>query len=299
MNLHQLKVFYEVAKSGSFSSAAQTLLLTQPAVTWQMKSLEGLYEVKLFEKMGKKIALTEEGKVLFDFADRILNLTRQAEAALADLKGLSRGFLKVDSTFTFGDFYLPDLLSAFHKKYPKIAVQVTTGNSSQIIENTLLHKNDIAFAARDPHHEKLEAREFTSDRLVAIVSPAHSFARRKSISLKEIEGQPLILRERGSSPRRMLDEILEQRRISANVITESASTSAIKKMVEKGIGMSILSQQVVKKELQAKILKQLPFSDVDIAYTFYFIYHKDKYVSHALKAFLDIAMEFSRRGWPE
>jgi DNA-binding transcriptional LysR family regulator len=299
MNLHQLKVFYEVAKSGSFTSAAQTLLLTQPAVTWQMKSLEGLYEVKLFERMGKKIALTEEGKVLFDFADRILNLTRQAEAALADLKGLSRGFLKVDSTFTFGDFYLPDLLSAFHKKYPHIAVQVTTGNSSQIIENTLLHKNDIAFAARDPHHEKLEACEFTSDRLVAIVSPAHSFARRKSISLKEIEGQPLILRERGSSPRRMLDEILEQRRISANVITESASTSAIKKMVEKGIGMSILSQQVVKKELQARILKQLPFSDVDIAYTFYFIYHKDKYVSHALKAFLEIAMEFSRKGWPE
>jgi DNA-binding transcriptional LysR family regulator len=299
MNLHQLKVFYEVAKSGSFSSAAQTLLLTQPAVSWQMKSLEGLYEVKLFEKMGKKIALTEEGKVLFDFADRILNLTRQAEAALADLKGLSRGCLKVDSTFTFGDFYLPDLLSAFHKKYPHIAVQVTTGNSSQIIENTLLHKNDIAFAARDPHHEKLEACEFTSDRLVAIVSPAHSFARRKSISLEEIEGQPLILRERGSSPRRMLDEILEQRKISANVITESASTSAIKKMVEKGIGMSILSQQVVKKELQARILKQLPFSDVDIAYTFYFIYHKDKYVSHALKAFLDIAMEFSRKGWPE
>jgi DNA-binding transcriptional LysR family regulator len=299
MNLHQLSVFYEVAKSGSFSSAAQTLLLTQPAVTWQMKSLEGLYEVKLFERMGKKIALTEEGKVLFDFADRILNLTRQAEAALADLKGLSRGSLKVDSTFTFGDFYLPDILSAFHRKHPKISVQVTTGNSTQIIENTLLHKNDVAFAARDPHHEKLEAREFTSDRLVAILPPAHPLARRKSISLKEIEGQPLILRERGSSPRRILDEILEQRRISPRVITESASTSAIKKMVERGVGISILSQQVVKKELQARVLKQMPFSDVDIAYTFYFIYHKDKYLSHALKAFLDIAMEFSRKGWPE
>src|SRR4030042_1307603 len=299
MNLHQLKVFYEVAKAKSFSAAAKTLYLTQPAVTWQVKNLEESFDMKFLDRIGKKILLTEEGKVLFDFADRILNLTRQAEEALSDLKGLSRGTLKIASTYTFGDFYLPALLQTFHGKYPKIAVQVSTGNTSQTIENTLLHKSDLAIAASDPKNKKLQVREMTTDLLVGVVSPSHPFARRKSISLKELNGQPLILREKGSSPRRIIDEILGQKGISPEIIMESASTSAIKKMVEGGIGMAILSQQVVKKELQAQSLKKLPFSDAEIVYRFYLIYHKDKSLSRALKAFIDAAIEFSRRPWPD
>lgn len=299
MNLHQLRVFYEVAKAKSFSAAAEKLYLTQPAVTWQVKNLEESFDLKFLDRIGKKNLLTEEGKVLFDFADRILNLTRQAEEALADLKGLSRGNLRIASTFTFGDFYLPALLEVFHKKYPKIVVQVSTGNSSQTIENTLLHKTDLAIAAYDPKNEKLKVWEMTTDLLVGVVSPSHPFARRKSIALKELNGQPLILREEGSSPRRIIDEILAEKRISPVIIMESASTSAIKKMVESGVGMAILSQQVVKEELKGKSLKQLSFNDARIAYRFYLVYHKDKYLSRAVKAFIDVAMGFSQKGWPK
>lgn len=299
MNIHQLRVFYEVAKAGSFSAAAEKLHLTQPAVTWQIKGLEDSYDLKIFDRTGKKVLLTEEGKILFDYADRILNLNRQAEEALIDLKGLSRGTLRIDSVFTFGDYYLFSMLRDFHKKYPKITLQINTGNTRQIIENTLLHKNDIAFVAQDPGYDKLEAQEFTSDLLVGIVHPTHRFARRKSISLKELNGQPLILREQGSFPRRILDEILKKRGISPRIIMESASTMAIKKMVESGNGMAILSQQVVKKELLAKSLIELPLSDAEITYRFYLIYHKDKYFSRALKAFMDVAAEFSQRPWPD
>lgn len=299
MNLHQLRVFYEVVKAKSFSAAAEKVHLTQPAVTWQVKNLEEYYELKFFERIGKKIMLTQEGKILFNFADQILNLSRQAEEALADLKGLSRGSLRIDSVFTFGDYYLSTLLEAFHKKYPQIAIQVHTGNTSQIIENTLLHKNDIAFVAYDPKNDKLKAREVISDLLVGIISPQHRFGRRKSIAIKELNGEPLILREQGSSPRRILDEIFKKKAVSPVIIMESASTSAIKKMVESGIGMAILSRQVVKKELLTKSLKELPFSDAEIAYRFYFIYHKDKYFSRALKAFMDVALELSRKPWPD
>jgi DNA-binding transcriptional LysR family regulator len=293
MKFHQLRVFYEVAKEKNFSAAAANLSLTQPAVTWQVKNLEEYYELRLFERTRKKITLTAEGKILFDFADQIFNLSRQAEEALADLKGLSRGALRIDSVFTFGDYYLPTLLEAFHKKYPQIAIQVHTGNSSQIIENTLLHKNDMAVVAHDSQNENLVAREFISDLLVGIVSPRHPFARRKSIALKELNGQPLIFREQGSSPRRILDEILKKKGISPLIIMESASTSAIKKMVEGGIGMAILSRQAVKEEVRAKSLRELPFTDVEIAYRFYLIYHKDKYFSRALKAFMNVAMEIA------
>jgi DNA-binding transcriptional LysR family regulator len=295
MNLHRLRVFYEVAKAKSFSSAAQKLYLTQPAISWQVKNIEEYYDLKFFERVGKRIVLTEEGKILFNFADQIFNLSRQAEEALADIKGLSRGALKIDSVFTFGDYYLPTLLELFHKKYPQIGLQIHTGNTSQIIENTLLHKNDIAFVAYDPENDQLAAREFISDLLVGIVSPRHPFAGRKSIPLKELHGQPLILRERGSSPRRIVDEILKKRGISPMIIMESASTAAIKKMVESGIGMAILSRQVVKEEVLKKSLRELPFTDAEIAYRFYLIYHQDKYFSRTLKAFMDTSMELSFR----
>jgi DNA-binding transcriptional LysR family regulator len=149
--------------------------------------------------------------------------------------------------------------------------------------------------ARDPENEMLVAREVLSDLLVGIVHPRHPFARRKSILLEELNGQPLILREQGSSPRSLVDAILKKRGVSPVIIMESASTSAIKKMVEGGTAMAILSRQVVKKEVLAKSLKILPFSDVEIAYRFYIIHHRDKYFSRALKAFMDTAMELSPR----
>lgn len=299
MNLHQLRVFYEVAKAQSFSAAAEKLHLTQPAVTWQIRNLEDYYELKFFERTGKKIFLTEEGRTLFEFADRILNLSREAEEALADLRGLSRGTLRIDTVFTFGDYYLPTLIQAFHRKYPRIGFQVNTGNTSQIIENTLTHKNDLSFVAYDPKNPNLRAQEIITDVLVGVVAPNHPFARKKSIRLRDLNGQPLILRERGSSPRRILDEIFQKRRISPQILLESASTQAIKKTVELGMGIAILSQQVIKEELQSNRLRKLTISDAEIVYRFYLIHHKDKYLSRGLRAFMEMAIDPAKRTWAD
>lgn len=295
MNFHQLRVFYEVARAGGFSTAAARLYLTQPAVSRQVKNLEETYDLKLFERMAKKIRPTEEGRTLLAFADQIFNLARQAEEALADFKGLSRGTLRVDSTFTFGDYYLSGLLGSFHERHPRIVIQVHTGNTSQVIENTLAHRNDVAFVAYDPGNDRLEAREIISDLLVAVVSPGHPLARRKSISLKELQAAPLILREPGSSPRRMVDETLARGGFTPRVIMESASTLAIKQMAARGFGMAILSQQVVANELRAGSLVQLLLRDADIAYRFYIIFHKGKYLSRTLQAFIDLAVAWSRQ----
>jgi DNA-binding transcriptional LysR family regulator len=297
MNFHQLQCFYEVARSASFSRAAQKLFLTQPAVTWQVKNLESFYDLKFFERAGKKIALTDEGKILFEFADRIFNQAREAEEALDEFRGFSRGALRIDTGFTFGDYYLSALLTAFHRKYPKIVTQISTGNTSQIIENTLGHKNDIAFVAHDPQHEKIISQEVVRDSLVAVVSPTHPFARKKNISLNELEGQPLLLREKGSSPRQMLEDLLRERGISPRIALESASTAAIKKMAEAGWGIALLSQQVIRNEVRAKSLKKLPIRDAEIVYHFYLIYRKDKYFSRVLQAFRDLVLEFSKKGW--
>lgn len=292
MNFHQLKVFYEVAKEKNFSAAGKKLFLTQPAVTLQVKNLEEHYDLKFFDRVGKKVILTDEGKILFDFADQIFNLSRQVEEALVDIKKISRGALRIGAVFTFGEYHLPILLGAFHKKHPRVAVQVDLGNTSQITENILLHKDDLAFVAYDPENEKLVAHEFYRDHLIGIVSPQHKFAGRESISIKELNGQPFFIREPGSSPRMILDEIFKRNGIYPEIVMESASTACIKKMVESGNGMAILSRPLVEKEIAAKTLKKLSFRETEIVYRYYLIHHKNKYLSRTMKAFMDLTLDF-------
>jgi DNA-binding transcriptional LysR family regulator len=289
MNLHQLQVFYEVAAARSFTAAADKLRLTQPAVSWQVKRLEEAYGLKFLDRVGRRVLLTEEGKVLFDFVGRILRLGLETEEALADLRGLPLGTLRIDATYIVGDYYLPALLETLHRKHPGISFQIGIGNSSQVIENTLAQKNDIGICAYDPAHPKLGARQVLTDILVGVVGPTHPFGRRRAIALRELAGQPLILRETGSSPRQIIDEILARHGISPTVIMESASTAIIKRFVERGVGMAILSQQVVQKELQEGTLHRVLFTDAEIAYHFYLIHHKDRWISRALAAFVELA----------
>jgi DNA-binding transcriptional LysR family regulator len=292
MNLHQLRVFCEVANARSFTAAATKLHLTQPAATWQMKRLEEAYGLQFLQRAGKRVSLTEEGKVLLDFAGRILRLAGEAEEALADLRGLPLGTLRIDATYICGDYYLPALLEALHRRHPGIRFQIGIGNSSQVIENTLAQKNDIGICAQDPAHPKLEAHRIMSDLLVGVVGRTHPFARRHAIGLRELAGQPLILRETGSSPRGVVDEMLSRHGVVPTVIMESASTSAIKRFVENGVGMAILSQEVVRRELQDGSLRRVLFTDAEIAYHFYLIRHKDRWVSRALSAFVEMARSF-------
>jgi DNA-binding transcriptional LysR family regulator len=299
MNLHQLRVFCEVAKASNFSAAAEKLHLTQPAVTLQIKNLENFHEIKFFERIGKKVFLTDEGRVLFDLATQILTLSRQTEETLADLKGLSQGTLRIATSYSFAEYYLPSLLKAFHEKYPKIYIEISAGNTSQIIEDTLRFKNDIAFVGQHPGNNKLVVREFVKDILLAIVPNQHRLAGRESITLNELSGEALILREPGSSKRRMVDETFKKKRISPLIIMESASTSTIKNMVESGAGIAILLSQVVKKDVKAKAFKALPFTEVEMAQKFFLIYHKEKYLSRALKTFVDMSLDMAQKNWQD
>ena len=292
MNLHQLRVFYEVASARSFTAAAARLRLTQPAASWQVRRLEETYGLKLLDRTGTRVSLTEEGRVLQEFAGRLLRLEREAEEALADLRGMPLGPLRIDATYIVGDYYLPGLLEALHRRHPGILFQVGIGNSSQVIDNTLAQKNDIGICAYDPVHPKLEARHILTDILVPVVGPTHPFARRRTIALRELEGQALILREQGSSPRRTIDEILQRRGIAPTVVMESASTPIIKRFAANGAGVAILSRQVVATELKDGSLHLVPFKDAEIAYHFYLIHHRDRWTSRSLKAFIEMARTF-------
>ena len=295
MNLHHLKAFYEVARSLSFTKAAETLFLTQPAVTYAVNSLETMYDIKLFDRTHRQIELTDSGRELYTIAETIFSLAEQSDEMLSDYNEIKRGTVKVDATTTFAAYYLPEIYKRFHLKYRDINVINNTGNTKRIIENTEAGLNDIAFVAYDPGNDKLETIEFLRDRLIVIVSPDHPFTEKKYIKPGDLNGQEMVLREKGSSPRGLLDTFFELHNLRPHIVFESGSTPAIKKAVEHGSGISILSYQSVKQELINGSIARIEIADTSLVYNFYLIYRRSKYFSKRAKLFLETAMETARR----
>lgn len=299
MNFNQLRIFYSVAKNKSVTLAAKELYLTQPAVSIQIHLLEEDYRVKFFNRSGKGIKLTEEGELLLSYAEKIFNLSDEVDEALRQIRSLERGKLKIGSSMTIGAYYLPQLFEIFQLQYPNIVIQMDTGNSHEAIERVLSFKNDIGFIGIDYADKRLVKVPFITERLVLITPPDHELTHKRVISFKDLNGQKMIMREKGSGTMEIIERELKKHRVSVETVMELGSNEAIKQAVEAGLGVSIISSNVVKLEDKQGRIKILRFSNNrDIIRSFYIIYHKDKYLSDLLKTFLRVASEFSNR-FPE
>lgn len=295
MNLNQLWIFYNVVIHKGFSSAGEALFLTQPAISTQIKLLEESYKVKLFERHGRKIELTDAGKILFSYAEKIFTLAREAENVIEDTKELKRGTIKISASLTMGTYYLPDILNIFKKQYPNIEIQMTVGNSEFVVQNILSFNSDLGFLAQQISNEKLLIHPFIEEELVLIVPPSHEYATRKNIEFNKINGQNFIMREKGSGTRDEIENKFKNENIKVNVIMELGSNESIKRAVEAGLGVSILPANVVKREAKSGLLKIIHFSGKKFTRKFYIVYHKDKYISNLIKSFLKLIFELSNR----
>jgi DNA-binding transcriptional LysR family regulator len=293
--LNQLWIFYSVALHESFSAAASNLFLTQPNISTQVKQLENYYGTRLFERYGKKIKLTEAGEKLFSYAEKIFSLIREADSVIQDIRGMKSGSLRVSASLTMGTYYLPYMLSNFRKQCPNIEIQMTVGNSESVIQDILTMKSDLGMVAHLVDNENLTSYPFLEDELVMIVSTQHEFAKRDYITLGELNNQSFIMREKGSATRNEIESKLRESNIKVNIIMELASNEAIKHAVEVGLGISVLPADVVKKEVELKLLKIVRFSKKKFTRNFYMIHHKDKYLSNAMKSFIELASSHSSR----
>jgi DNA-binding transcriptional LysR family regulator len=293
MNFNQLRIFYTVTKKKSFTMAARELFLTQPAVTIQIQKMEADYGVKLFDRVGKKIFLTESGKILFSYAEKILTLIAQAEEALIDVKRLKSGKLTIGASATVGSYYLPKIFEVFGKKYPDIEIEMNLSNSYLVVEDVLALKADLGFVSRLHHLERLVVIPFLEEELVLIVPRDHPLDHKGEVLLEDLSGQPFILREMGSATRDLIEEGVAKKGVSMKVVMDLASNEAIKKAVEDGLGISIISKYVVQQEVDQGLLRMITFANERRMRKFFIIYHEDKYLSNTLRLFLKIASEFS------
>ncbi|UCD76999.1 MAG: LysR family transcriptional regulator [Desulfobacterales bacterium] len=293
MNLNQLKIFYLAAKNGNLSLAAQELFITQPAVTKGIQRLQEFYDMKFVDHIGKKLVLTDAGEVLYEIAEKIFELESQAEESIRDFQQRKRGHIRILSSESFGDYYLPRIIIAFSKAYPLVRITMNILPTEQVVENTVSLNNDLGFISYPVEHPKLLAREVLEDRLVIIAPMAHPLTRKKKIEPADLADQQMIMHESGSAPRNAIDEYIRTHKITVKIPLEVSSNRAIKRAVEEGIGIALISRKVAQEEIRSGRIAAIPMSDPSMSRKFFMIHHKDKYVSEPLQGFIEMVYKWA------
>jgi LysR family transcriptional regulator, transcriptional activator of the cysJI operon len=291
MNLDYLKVFYVTANNKSFSQTAKDLHLSQSSVSLQIKQLEEQWDCQLFERTTKKISLTPAGEILYHKVKKLIALMNETENELEELKGSIHGDLKVGASLTIGEHVLPFLLADFSSLYPKVKLHLNVFNSRHIVDKLLNHEINIGFIESMLSYPALKQVPFAKDKLIIIASPENKFIKSDQITVEELLSVPIIIRERGSGTRQVMEDCFRRSHVDAsklNVIMELKHTEAIKTCVEAGLGISIISKSAVKKELRLGTLKQIQVEGISMQRDFYMIYHEEalKQTSRKLMEFI-------------
>jgi len=293
MNLNQLKIFYLAAKKGNLSAAASELFITQPAVTKGIQRLQAYYDMKFVDHIGKKLVLTDAGEVLYEIAEKIFELESKAEESIRDFQQRKRGRIRILSSESFGDYYLPRIIISFSKAYPLVRISMNILPTEQVVEQTATLNNDLGFISYPVDHKKLLVKDVLEDQLVVITPPDHPLARHRALTPRHLEDQMLIMHEADSAPRRALEDYIRKNSLSVDVHLELSSNRAIKRAVEDGIGIALISRKVANSEIQDKRLIAIPLSDSSMTRKFYMVHHKDKYLSESLQNFIGMVFKWS------
>jgi len=258
----RLTVFRKVAEQLSFRKAAEDLYLTQPAVSLQVKAFEEELGVALFDRRGARVCLTPAGQALLQYAEQSSRLLHEARHAVSAFSGTQSGALTLGASTTIAQYILPRLLSEFCSAHPRVRPTLTSGNTEEIVTAVEVEKIALGFIEGPPHSRDLALTPFLEDELVLLVPAAHEWAERAEATLEELAGAPLLMRERGSGTRNIIELAFEHhhiRRGSLNVVMELDSTEAIKSSVEAGFGVGFVSRWALAKdarfESEFRILK--------------------------------------------
>jgi DNA-binding transcriptional LysR family regulator len=265
LQLPHLETFSKAAELSSFTGAAKALRLSQASVSQRVQVLEKALGTSLFKRQGGRVYLTEAGRKLYDYSQRILDLHQQARHEITGYEAPITGELFLAASSIPGEYLLPALLSVFRKKHPRILVHAAVGDSAEVTGRVKRGEVSLGLVGRKADEPDLEFRFLASDRIVLIVPPGHELTKRKKVSLRQMLAYPLVLREVGSGLRYCFEKSLEKAGRSVadfDVALELGSNEAIKTAVLQGVGVTVLSSYAVRKELQAGQLRALEVTDL-------------------------------------
>jgi len=289
MTLDQLRIFVAVAEREHVTRAAEDLHLTQSAVSGAIQALEKRHNIVLFNRIGRRIELSQDGRIFLEQARTVLRTAGAAENSLLELRGLKRGIIHIHASQTTGAYWLPQRLARFQREYPKIAIDLSLGNTEQVAEAVSSGQAEIGFIEGGIRQPDLVTEIVDLDRLVIVVGAAHPWARLRQIKPAKILEANWVLRERGSGTRSVFEHALAKLGIAPerlNITLELPSNEAISAAVEAGAGATAISNAVVKSALRLKTLREVKF--IPLERPFMLLRHGGRIPSQASTAFLDL-----------
>lgn len=284
----QLRSFHAVAREGGFTAASRALNISQPTLTTQVRSLEDYFGVTLFHRRGRRIEMTDTGRELFKISRRIMSLEADAQDLLNAHGGFHAGTLRVGAV---GPYHATEMLGSFSARYPGIKLSVAVGNSEITVKRLLDYSVDVAVLAHTEDDPRVHAVPYSKHPVVMFVHKDHRFAKKKSLRLQDLEGERLVLREKGSTTRLAFEKAISEAGIKMNIAMEIGSREAVWLAVAQGIGISFVSDIEF---IPHENLRAIPIKDCDIHTTAHVACLTERRESRIIGAFMDVASELSR-----
>ncbi len=290
----RLQVFHTVARLLSFTKAAESLHMTQPAVTFQVRQLEEYFNTRLFDRTHNRISLTEAGEVVYGFADRIFELYAEMENAVREMTGEISGSLTIGASTTIAEYMLPALLGDFRNQYPDVTIHLKVSNTEGIVSMVENNTIDLGVVEAPVGNKNLVVDKCRDDQLVAIVPPRHELAGRSKVTMQELLKYPFICREEGSGTREVITNYIcktDECKQSMQIAMELGSPEAVKGAVEAGMGVSVVSNATIQKELRLGTLVAIPL-DPPLERPFSFVHQKQKFRVRVMEELLEFARNY-------
>jgi LysR family transcriptional regulator, low CO2-responsive transcriptional regulator len=286
----QVKVFETVARHLSYSRAAEELRMSQPGVSSHVKQLEGHAGLPLFEQVGRKIYLTPAGHEMLRHSRAIMQELKEADEALAALKGIRGGRLNI-AVISAGDYFFPGLLAEFCRRHENVTVRLSVNNREEIVRQLAGNTTDLTVLLRPPEDPDMVAEAFAPQPHVIIAPPEHGLARKRHIPLQALANEAFIVREQGSDTRLAMEELLAESRVKFNVTMEIKSTETIKQAVIAGMGIGFLSAHTIGHELELGRLSVLDVEGFPVMREWHLVHHKNKRLPPVAVAFKEFLLK--------
>lgn len=289
MDIRSLQVFLSVAKHLNYTRAGKEVHLSQPSVSVRIRQLETEIDLKLFEQLGKKIALTNAGQQFIPYARAVVSALDDARQAIDELHGLERGALRIGASTTPGMYLIPHILAQFKNEHPLIEIQLRINDTRSVEEAVIRNEFDFGFVGGHLTGDEVTVVPWMIDELVLIAPPAHHLAKKKSVKPRDLKQEKFIARGAGSATRAVTANHLNESDLQVHTIMEMENPESVKKAVQSGLGIAFISKFAVSTELKAKTLVAVPVTGLHIKRELKIVYRKDKHLSSAARSFIEMA----------
>lgn len=295
MDFDQLEIFLEVARLSSFSRAAEKRFRTQPAVSSQIRALEEEVGARLLDRSGGRVSLTASGKLFFKYAEETVHQRKVILTEIAETERVPRGEIVVGANEGTCLHILPEVFAQFKRDYPKVAVSIRRSDYAKILESVIENVVDFGVVSLPVEDNRLEAQMIHRDELVVITAPNHPLASKKSVTLAEVIAYPLVVPKIGHT-RDALDALFHDFHVhdhhaKPNLAMELDSSELLKRFVAADVGIGFIARSNIEQDIRAKSLAAIAIADVQIRRDLAIVFRKDKSLSRAAKAFMEIAVK--------